>query len=175
MQLHLDNKLWQRCLRLIRKISKARRIVPSSYILQEDCIRIGDVHYYGGFAVVSDGEYQGCTVAIKHLKTNEVGSDTIFKVSPINLINRKRLAFTQRLCREIITWKHLSHPNILPLLGVSISTVTPYFRILTEWMPNGNIVRYARSNPTANRPQLVSPLVSLFHYDFSLTHQGSAV
>ena len=33
-----------------------------------------------------------------------------------------------------------------------------YFRILTEWMPNGDVVRYARSNPEANRLQLVGLL-----------------
>ena len=71
------------------------------------------------------------------------------------------LSFTQRLCREIITWKHLSHPNILALLGVSIPADTHCFRILTRWMPNGNIVQYAKSNPTANRLQLTNQVTVL--------------
>ena len=44
----------------------------------------------------------------------------------------------------------------MPLLGVFVSTNTHYFRILTEWMPNGDVLRYARSNPEANRLRLVS-------------------
>lgn len=70
----------------------------------------------------------------------------------------QRRALAQRLCREIIVWKHLSHPNILPLVGVSISGGPHRFRILTEWTHNGNIVKYTQSNPAANRLQLVSPL-----------------
>lgn len=68
------------------------------------------------------------------------------------------LSFSKRLCREIIGWKHLSHPNILPLLGVSVS-MDPYcFRILTKWMPNGNVMHHAKSNPGVNRLQLVSSI-----------------
>lgn len=156
--MRLTDKLWRRCLRLVRKISKERRIIPSSYTLQEDRILIGQVRYHGGFSIVSDGEYQGCAVAIKNLRMNQGDSDNNFKVALINLPNHSCLVFTQRLCREIITWKHLSHPNILPMLGVSISADNHCFRILTEWMPNGNITLYARSNPAANRLQLVSPL-----------------
>ena len=52
----------------------------------------------------------------------------------------------------------MSHPNILPLLGVFVSKETHQFRILSDWMPNGNLKEYTRSNPEANRLQLVSTL-----------------
>ena len=65
------------------------------------------------------------------------------------------LSFPQRLCQEIIGWKHLSHPNILPLLGVFTFTDPCSFRILTKWMPNGNVMQYARNNPGVNRLRLV--------------------
>ena len=65
---------------------------------------------------------------------------------------------TQQFCREIIVWKHLSHPNILPLLGVSLS-MRPYsFRMVSPWMKNGNVMEYTRSNPSADRLKLVSTL-----------------
>lgn len=76
----LDGKLRQRSLRLISRICKARGILPASYILQQECIRVGRVHYHGGFADVSKGEYLGCSVAVKCLKMNEGDSDRIFKV-----------------------------------------------------------------------------------------------
>lgn len=151
----LDHKLWQRGLRLLSKICEAHKITPSSYVLQLELLRVGQVRYYGGFAEVSDGEYLGSPVAIKCLKINEGDSDRIFKVFSTNLTYCRCSAFAQRLCREIINWKHLYHPNILPLLGVSVSTSSHCSRILTEWMPNGNVVQYACSNPEANRLRLV--------------------
>jgi len=87
---HLDGKLRDRSLRLLSKICEAHKIIPSSYILQQERIRVGLVRYYGGFADVSDGEYSGCPVAIKRLKMNEGDYDRIFKVPLIN--------FTQYLC-----------------------------------------------------------------------------
>lgn len=154
-------------MRLIRKICKEQKVLPSSYILQGH-VRIERVYFFGGSADVSKGEYQGTTVAIKHLRTSEEDPDGIFKVSIINFTYHRRSATSQRLCREVIPWKHLSHPNVLPLLGVSISTNPHSFRIFSEWMPNGNVMQYARSNPMANRLQLASllaiPLYSTLVY-----------
>jgi len=72
---------------------------------------------------------------------------------------------TQRFCREIIGWKRLSHPNILPLLGVSVSADPQNFRIVSDWMRNGNVMEYTRSNPEVNRLRLVSPPVFPSPYD----------
>lgn len=69
------------------------------------------------------------------------------------------LTSPQRLCREVIGWKHLTHPNILPLFGVSVTTESNCIDILTGWMPNGDLMRYAKSNPEANRLRLGSPLI----------------
>jgi len=120
-------------------------------------MRVGRVLCHGGFADVSGGEYLGFPVAIKRLKMDE-DSDRSFGVPSVNSEHYHHSSLTQRLCREIIGWKHLSHPNILPLLGVSVSTDPHCFRILTEWMSGGNVMQYTKSNPDANRLELVSPL-----------------
>ena len=154
----LDDKLRQRGWRLLSKICKARSILPTSYLLQQELIRAGKVLCHGGFADVSDGEYSGRLIAIKRLRTNEGDSDRVFEVPLLNPVHYLCSDLTQRLCREIIAWKHLSHRNILPLFGISVSTDPRGFCILTEWMPNGNVIQYAKSNPEADRFRLVSPL-----------------
>ena len=53
----------------------------------------------------------------------------------------------------------MSHPNILRLLGVSMSKNPRHFRIISEWMPNGNVMEYISSNLEANRWRLVSSVV----------------
>ena len=101
----LEEKLQRRGIRLIGKICKAQRIVPSSHILQEECIHIGGVHYHGGFADVSEGRYQGHTVAIKHLRING-DPEGIFKVpftvltKPLSL-NLRPAAVPRGRCLEI--------------------------------------------------------------------------
>jgi len=114
--------------------------------------------HHGGLTEVSTGDYLGLLVAIKRLKMNEGDSDGIFKVPLINLAHQHRSTFTQRLCREVVGWKHLTHPNIFPLLGISMSTEPHHLLILSEWMPNGNVMVYAKSNPEANRLRMASLL-----------------
>ena len=121
-------------------------------------MRIGRVYYHGGFADVSDGEYSGLPVAIKRLKMNEGDPDRVFKVPSINLVHYRCLVLIQRLCREVVAWKHLTHPN-MPLIGVSVSADPNRFCILTKWMPRGNVMEYAKSKPEANRLRLVCPLL----------------
>ena len=50
----------------------------------------------------------------------------------------------QRFCREAIRWDALNHPNILPLLGVTMDG--GQFVMVSEWMENGNVIEFIRSH-----------------------------
>ena len=64
----------------------------------------------------------------------------------------------QIFCQEAVVWKHLTHPNVLPLLGI---TVTP-FQLISKWMSGGDLPDYLKKNPDADRFGLVSiPFVVL--------------
>jgi hypothetical protein len=91
---NLDEKHWRRSVRLIRKISKARGIIPSSYTVQEEYIHAWNIQYDRGFTELSDGEYQGRNVAIKRLKVDHKDPDKTFKVWYINLANHPYSGFT---------------------------------------------------------------------------------
>lgn len=168
---HLDDKFRQRSLLLLSKICKTHGIIPTSYLLRLEFIWIEQSRYRGGFSDVYSGKYLGFPVAIKCLRMHRRDSDRTFKVCPIILIHHLYPSSTQRLCREVIGWKHLSHPNVLPLIGVSVLANPRCFLILTEWMPNGSVIQYARSNPWANRLRLVSllPHLNVFLYLFAYT------
>ena len=140
------------------------------------------VHYRSVFADVSKGKYSASPVAVKRLRVNEGGYHRVFKVPSIDSTSTRFSTFAQRFCREVIGWKHLIHPNILPLLGVYMSPDSNRFDILTDWMPNGNLVQYAKSNPEVNRLKLVSMLaipsfaiVRLFTDDLQLSEVMSGV
>jgi len=65
----------------------------------------------------------------------------------------------QRFCREGVAWKHLRHPNILPLLGVTFNEHR--FALVSEWMENGNINAFVERDCHTNRVELVrSRLIS---------------
>ena len=51
-------------------------------------------------------------------------------------------------------WKSLQHPNVLPLVGVTMSG--SHFAMVSEWMVNGSICEFLKGNPSANRLELVS-------------------
>ena len=72
---------------------------------------------------------------------------------------RVMLAFDnpwQRLFQEIVIWRRLSHPNILPMLGVSPKLFP--LCVITEWMVDGNIMDFTSKNPEVNRLRLVRPI-----------------
>ena len=48
-------------------------------------------------------------------------------------------------------WKHLTHPNILSLLGI---TTTP-LQLISNWMSGGDLPRYIEKNPNVDRVKLV--------------------
>ena len=50
-----------------------------------------------------------------------------------------------------IAWKHLAHPNVAPLLGVTIDPI----RLVSGWMPDVDLAGYIKSHPDADRLSLV--------------------
>lgn len=53
-------------------------------------------------------------------------------------------------------WRTLRHPNVLPLLGVTM--IDRRFVMVSEWMDNGNINEFLKNNADADRVELVSAL-----------------
>ena len=51
-------------------------------------------------------------------------------------------------------WSTLRHPNVLPLLGATMTGVQ--FTMVSEWMANGNISEFVKVHPGADRLGLVS-------------------
>ena len=50
-------------------------------------------------------------------------------------------------------WKGLRHPNVLPLLGVTMTKNR--FAMVSEWMENGSIYGFVKTHPDADRLKLV--------------------
>ncbi|KIO32377.1 hypothetical protein M407DRAFT_66853, partial [Tulasnella calospora MUT 4182] len=58
----------------------------------------------------------------------------------------------QRLSQEAITWMRLSHPNVVPLVGF---TITPLPSLISPWYEQGNIRSYLSQHNQVNRLKLI--------------------
>ncbi|OCH94020.1 kinase-like protein [Obba rivulosa] len=86
----------------------------------------------GGFGVVIRGEWRGLPVAVKRIKSNDL----------------------KELTREVETWYNLRHDHIVPCYGASLTAEPPF--IVLRYMEKGDLLRYLRQNPDANRVKLIN-------------------
>ena len=61
----------------------------------------------------------------------------------------------QEFIKLVFSLKRLSHPNIVPIIGV---TMNP-FQIVVERMSGRDLTEYLEEHPEADRISLVSPLL----------------
>ncbi|KAF9646909.1 kinase-like protein [Thelephora ganbajun] len=78
-----------------------------------------------------------------------------------------RPCLIQRFCKEVVIWKTLHHPNVLPLIGVTMTE--KQFVMVSEWMENGNINMYVKAHTNVNRLELLGDVTTGLIY---LHHQG---
>lgn len=88
-----------------------------------------------------------------------------FAISAVASPAYHRSQNSQIFCKEAIMWKHLSHPNIVPLLGV---TIIP-FQLISSWMTGGTLLEYIKTNPNADRLGLVGAPTARFRPTLTLT------
>ena len=50
-------------------------------------------------------------------------------------------------------WKSLRHPNVQPLIGVTMTEI--HFAMVSEWMVDGNIKEFVKTHPDEDRLGLV--------------------
>ncbi|KAF9643681.1 kinase-like protein, partial [Thelephora ganbajun] len=81
----------------------------------------------GRFADVWKGRHDGREVAAKALR--------VYSTNDSEQIRR-------RFCREVVTWRTLHHPNVLPLIGVTMTKKR--FIMVSEWMDKGNINEFLK-------------------------------
>ncbi|KAF9649070.1 kinase-like protein [Thelephora ganbajun] len=128
--------LWPRkkCLKLLYRTCGHHKLVPTTLKIPICCDRTSNVLYRSGFADVWKVEHCGRDVAVKAIRT--YSNSDLQKV-------------IGRFCKEVVTWKFLRHPNVLPLLGVTMSE--HQFAMISDWVANGNINDFVKAYPGVDR------------------------
>lgn len=70
-----------------------------------------------------------------------------------------------------MAWRALCHPNVLPLLGVTMTG--SQFVAVSEWMAKGNISEFVKADVNADRLGLVR--FSIFHSRTSFIADGHTI
>jgi len=69
-----------------------------------------------------------------------------------------------------VIWRHLRHPNILPLVGVTLGQGR--CSMVSNWMENGTINQFVKDNQDANRIDLLVDAVKglMYMHDLHVVH-----
>ncbi|KAF9642914.1 kinase-like protein [Thelephora ganbajun] len=136
----------RKCLRELRSICGTKAILPTSYTLSTDFLKIDPVPFaIGGFGDVYCGTLNGSSVCIKRVRV--YASDAPKKA-------------IKPFCREAAVWKHLTHPNVVALLGVTISP----FQLISNWFSGGDLSEYIKNNPNPDRLGLLCDVANGLRY-----------
>lgn len=150
-----DLASFKRLLRVLRRSCGCLGKLPSSYVLSCEFDKTRNLPAArGGSADVWKGKHGDVSVAFKYLR--------------ISTQDEKKVVM-KKFCKEAVTWKRLSHPNIVPFLGVT-RTYPP--SMVSEWMINGNVTVYVRSNQEVNRLNLLMDICKglEFLHSFEIVH-----
>jgi hypothetical protein len=150
--------LWIHALQRLQAICRRSLRLPKACYLQNESATdiIDRVHpvAHTASSSVFQGHRHGRMMAYKSMRTvigeNE---DAVRKVRRMAV-----LAFPVFMCAkgyfdEIIAWRWLRHPNILPFVGAS--RLLPLCGV-SEWMANGDVLRFVQMHQGRNRLSLVS-------------------
>ncbi|KIM44882.1 hypothetical protein M413DRAFT_67004, partial [Hebeloma cylindrosporum] len=147
-----------RCLRELARES----ILPPSFFVSNVRRGAGHAVQGGAFADIYKGTMSGSPVCFRVLRMFE---------GPLE----ERKLLYKDFCSEVVVWRQLKHPNVLPFIGASIDLFAPQFCFVTPWLHNGDIISYLKQNPNHNRFTSICEIVEGIEYlhglDPPVTHK----
>lgn len=136
----------RKCLRELKTICGTKALVPTSFALPTNLLKVDPIPFAsGGFGDVYKGTFRNSTVCIKRMRVSaQAGVQTP----------------TKMFCKEAAMWKYLEHPNVLPLMGVTISPP----QLVSKWISAGELPEYIRTNPDTDRLKLLRDIAIGLNY-----------
>ncbi|KAF9259353.1 kinase-like protein, partial [Marasmius fiardii PR-910] len=62
--------------------------------------------------------------------------------------------------KEALLWTQLSHPNLLPFIGVNTTLLPGKLCLLAPWMVNGQVNKFLEINPSHDRLRVISEIIA---------------
>ena len=156
--------VFQESLHELRKICGLRELLPKSWTLSESLL-----------GCVYKGTFNGSKVRIRRIRAYSGGDPQKVKEvcarSYAPLFSNTRSWLSQTFHKVAVILKRSAHPNIVPLLGVTIEPL----ELISDWMPGGDLPGYIAMHPNADRLSLVSTPSTTALCDAVTPHQLSDV
>lgn len=181
-KLEIHGRLRSKVLHTLRKLCAEHASLPDAFILPKNWKLVMEKDHpeaSGGFADVWLGNFDIPQDWQSKLQADQLESNAFAEVwskqcdgKPVavkafRIYGRDNLQAVKRtFCREAVLWKHLSHPNIAPFIGIDTKSFS--LSMICEWMENGNITAYLKAHPGANRLELLVDVAQGLEYLHSI-------
>ena len=150
--------MFRTCLRELRRICGIYHTLPPSHTIPDSLLDIiSEPTVRGFYGDVHKGSLNNSTVRVKRLLTSSEGAGQNFtkvQYPRCHLHPFTNVVKTQNFYEEAVAWKHLGHPNIVSLLGITITA--PPFQLVSDWISGENLTEYIGNNPGTDELGLVS-------------------
>lgn len=144
-----ESAIFQDLLKTLMKLcGRADQLPRSCFVPSKMLTKVGSyATFHGGFANVWHGSYDERDVALKELQ--------IYEQDDLKAICRV-------FYREVLVWKFLRHPNVLPFVGINESISR--FCMISPWATNGNITQYLKQDCMCDRTKLLQDAAAGLSY-----------
>ncbi|KLO15215.1 kinase-like protein [Schizopora paradoxa] len=103
----------------------------------------------GGFGVIWKAYWKNKAVALKMLRQSSIQDDS-------GKMHRN-------LCKEVLLWRQLAHPNLLGFVGICEEAV-PSPAMVSLWMENGSVLHFSRRKPMGTKLRMLSQVARALAY-----------
>ncbi|KAF9257193.1 kinase-like protein [Marasmius fiardii PR-910] len=148
----------KRCTKCLRRLVDKHRVLPASLFVND----IKDVTLsssFGGYSDIYRGTSRARPVCLKVLR--------VVMQEGQRREDKEDRAF-RAFYKETLLWTQLSHPNLLPFLGVNTTKFPGRFCLVSPWMANGEIKNFLKNNPDHDKLAVIIEIAAGMAYLHSL-------
>ncbi|KAG7100176.1 hypothetical protein E1B28_001955 [Marasmius oreades] len=150
----------RKCTKCLRGLVNKHHVLPNSLFVNEIMKEGSHPLCGGGFSDIWKGTSGDQSVCLKVLRVHIQASQS------------KKDKIVREFYKETLLWTQLSHPNLLPFLGVNTTLFPQGFCLVSPWMVNGDIITFLELNPGHDKLTVIAEISAGMSYlhSFKIVH-----